>query len=195
MEGDSLVEVGSSEWLRLKSNGVSGTDASIIVGTNPYDTPVDLWKRKLGLGQKHFNFTANERMKWGTLFEAIVAKEYAKSNDMWLVPGKFMVNEWKCGTPDFTVFDKEIGLEIKTTSYKNLTRLQSGDWMPYWETQCRWYMMLTGYPEWHLAALVGGQHLLSTVFHRDIIKEKNMVDQCHDFWFDNVLKKTPPRSK
>lgn len=43
------LEQGSQEWLDFRSNHITATDASIILGTNPYCTREELMQRKLGL--------------------------------------------------------------------------------------------------------------------------------------------------
>jgi len=37
------------DWLRLRSHGVGGSDASCIIGQNPYKTNLRLWQEKMGL--------------------------------------------------------------------------------------------------------------------------------------------------
>lgn len=37
------------EWLKLRGQGVGGSDCSIVVGLNPYKSNLQLWQEKLGL--------------------------------------------------------------------------------------------------------------------------------------------------
>ena len=37
------------EWLQARKNTIGGSDASVVVGMNPYKTNVDLWAEKTGL--------------------------------------------------------------------------------------------------------------------------------------------------
>ena len=34
------------EWLQLRRNGIGGSDASVIMGKNPYRSILQLWGRK-----------------------------------------------------------------------------------------------------------------------------------------------------
>lgn len=41
------TEQGSTEWLALRSNKITGTDSAIICGISPYKTKMQLWEQKL----------------------------------------------------------------------------------------------------------------------------------------------------
>lgn len=40
---------GSKEWLTFRKSGIGGSDASAILGCNPWKTNVELWEEKCGL--------------------------------------------------------------------------------------------------------------------------------------------------
>ena len=156
---------------------------------------MDVWRSKLGISLKKDGFSQQsmDRMAYGHILEGVVAKRYAKRHGLWLLPGKFKRLDWRLGTPDFTFYEQRIGLEIKTTGDEKVERaIKSGQFPEYWEYQCRWYMMLMDYDEWHLACLVGGQREYSTIFKRDAIIERDFIERCSIFWHENVLKHIPP---
>lgn len=39
----------SPEWLKFRNGGIGGSDASAVLGMNPYKTNVELWEEKVGL--------------------------------------------------------------------------------------------------------------------------------------------------
>ena len=43
------LEQGSPEWLSWRRTVITATDASVIMGNNPWETPYSCWQRKLGL--------------------------------------------------------------------------------------------------------------------------------------------------
>ncbi len=43
------VEQGSQEWLSLRKNKISGTDAAILTGSNKWKSKLDLWLQKMDL--------------------------------------------------------------------------------------------------------------------------------------------------
>ena len=38
-----------NEWLELRKAGIGSSEVATIVGLNPWETPYQLWRRKLGL--------------------------------------------------------------------------------------------------------------------------------------------------
>lgn len=57
-----------NEWLEERKKGIGGSDASVIMGLNPYKTTVDLWKEKTGRIVAE-DISDKEYVKYGTLAE------------------------------------------------------------------------------------------------------------------------------
>lgn len=57
-----------NEWLEERKKGIGGSDASVIMGLNPYKTTVDLWKEKTGRIIAE-DISNKEYVKYGTLAE------------------------------------------------------------------------------------------------------------------------------
>lgn len=57
------LEQGSQEWLTWRKTVITATDASIIMGNNPWCTPYKCWQRKLGLIEEQPSNEAMERGK------------------------------------------------------------------------------------------------------------------------------------
>ena len=69
------LDMPREQWLELRRRGIDGSDASVILGLNPWKTQMDLWLEKTG------EFTEdedNEKMYWGRILEDIVAQEFSK---------------------------------------------------------------------------------------------------------------------
>ena len=45
------------QWLKGRMNGIGGSDASAVVGMNPYKSNIDLFEEKIGSRQKHSSRT------------------------------------------------------------------------------------------------------------------------------------------
>ena len=56
----------SEEWLSLRGNMLTASDAATAIGVNKYDTPEGLLLKKCGLGEK---FTGNAATRHGELYE------------------------------------------------------------------------------------------------------------------------------
>lgn len=69
-----------TEWLRWRRSGVCGSDASIILGLNPYRSVLELWKDKteqIPIEEKSNNFT-----HFGHLLEPVIRKEFERQTGM-----------------------------------------------------------------------------------------------------------------
>lgn len=59
------------EWLKYRSSGIGSSEVATIVGLNPFETPYQLWRRKMGIdAPKEETFA----MKAGHYLEPAVAK-------------------------------------------------------------------------------------------------------------------------
>ena len=58
------------EWLESRRHGIGGSDASAILGLNPYVSPLKVYADKIGKGKTE---ETNEAMRQGTDFEQYVA--------------------------------------------------------------------------------------------------------------------------
>lgn len=62
------------KWLELRAAGIGSSEVSTILGYNPFETPYQLWRRKLGLDPP---VEENYAMKRGHFLEDAVAQFYA----------------------------------------------------------------------------------------------------------------------
>lgn len=65
-------------WVEARRLGIGGSDASVLVGWNPYTTLRELWNDKKGEGQE---FVTNRFVEWGNLLEPVVLQKYAYDMD------------------------------------------------------------------------------------------------------------------
>ena len=47
----STRNMDKKEWLKWRTMGIGGSDASVIAGVNPYRSVFQLWKEKNGTGR------------------------------------------------------------------------------------------------------------------------------------------------
>lgn len=147
------------EWLKLRIKGIGGSDASSILGLNPYKSNIELWREKTlkTSGEKTFNNEMKEIIEYGTkaeaplrylfnltykgVYEAVETQELLQSKEY-----PFMLAS----------LDGEI-TELKTNRkgvYEGKTaRLMSGVQFNKWKdkvpdnyyVQVLWYLLVTGY--------------------------------------------------
>jgi putative phage-type endonuclease len=181
-----------AEWLRLRRNGIGGSDAAAIMGLSPWRTAMDVWLEKTG------EFTRddeeNEQMYWGTVLEAVVAKEFTRRTGLKTRRMNAILQSRKhpfmIANVDRLVVGEPTGLECKTTGLYN-----ADDWRigipEYYYPQVQHYMAVTGYPVWYVAVLIGGQEFKYYKVPRDDGFIRELVAAERDFW-RRVTEKVPP---
>jgi putative phage-type endonuclease len=90
----------SEEWLALRGNMLTASDAATAIGKNKYQTPFDLLLKKCGKGEK---FTGNEATRHGEKYEDEARILYEERHgevvhEIGLVPHP--VHSWLGGSPD-----------------------------------------------------------------------------------------------
>lgn len=123
------------EWLEKRTSFIGGSDASAIVGMNPYETNIDLWEQKTGRTVKE-DISGKSYVKYGIEAEehlrALFALDYPQyeigyaEHNIWL-NDRF---PFAHASLDGWLTDKETGrkgiLEIKTTNI--LQSMQREKW-------------------------------------------------------------------
>ena len=64
------------EWLKYRTQGIGGSDVSILAGINPFKSVHQLWLEKTGQVEPEEGDT--EYTHFGTLLEPIVKKEFTR---------------------------------------------------------------------------------------------------------------------
>ena len=157
----STADMDRRDWLQVRTRGIGGSDIAAIAGVSPWATPLSVYLDKIGEAPEQ---EETEAMRWGTILEPIIAKEYARRHPDYQVRRVNAILQH----PHIPFFlanvDREIRkagaqpgiLEIKTTS-----AWMSGYWRedaPDWVTcQLQWYLGVTGYTWGAVAVLIGGQ--------------------------------------
>lgn len=175
--------------------GIGGSDASAVLGVNPYRAPIDVYLDKLGLA---LPWDGNEATRWGDLLEPVIAAEYSTRTGLETARTDRVVrhpqHRWMLGNPDRIIVGASKGVEIKTAGVRSLHRWGEGpeECPEEYIVQCAWYMAVCGCDEWDLVALLGGQSLRIYTIKRDRELEGLMIEAAERFWIDHVLARVPP---
>lgn len=179
---------------------IGGTGISAVLGLNQYTTPFDLWLQITGQAEP---ITENEPMRWGIVLEEPIAKEFERRNQPLHVQTAPKLTHDKydflTGSPDRYIFkdnDIDSGLEVKTAGLRSIEKWgeQGTDQIPEeYLLQCQWYMGLSKIPDWHLAALIGGQEYRQYKLKFDSELFGLCVDSACRFWKDFVEANKPPQ--
>lgn len=151
-----------ADWLRARLSGVGASEASAIIGCNPYMSNTDLWKIKTGR-KEAADISSNAHVAYGHAAEGPIRELFALDYTEYEVGygGAFdMVHNpdhpWLFATLDGRLVEKETGrhgvLEIKTTEIlRSLAREKWRDGIPqnYYVQVCH-QLLATG---WDFAVL------------------------------------------
>mgnify|MGYP003133590854 CR=1 FL=1 len=196
------------EWvdLRLKlvyEGKIGGSDASTILGLNPWTSKITRWNQSLGLS--NIKNIDNEVMFHGRLLEDYVAKLWK----YWTGDPIAMINNFQQNTPlrncirrnfifinekypwIFANIDRQITehdtreglgiLEVKTISSFNSDKWDGGI-PPYYIVQCQLYMLVLEYSYCDIAFLVDGRHMNVFTVEANEDIQNTILQESKDFY-------------
>lgn len=183
------------EWLKYRTQGIGGSDVSIIAGINPFKSVYQLWREKTG--QAEPEQTDSEYAYFGTLLEPIVRKEFTVRTGI-KVRAKHAIlqseaHPFMLADLDGVINDKgELAIfEAKTASAYKQEVWEEGIPAAYM-LQIQHYMAVTGAKKTYIAALVGGNHFYCHEIARDEEMIGKIIAMEQYFWENNVVKGIEP---
>lgn len=212
------------EWLNKR--GLGGSSASAILGANPWMTSLDLYKAiVLGKkGQKNVD-ESNEALKYGTIMEPLIRKQFAIDfADKYKVhsPNKYEMyrrvdKPYLTATLDGLLTDIETGkkgiIEIKTHDIKN--RKDDESWeisIPQnYFIQCLHYLVVLNDCEFVILnaklryfdyfnkdgkKLLYQKTIYHTIWRSEVIDQIEYLEKMETkFWEENIQKRRMPSLK
>ena len=190
------------EWLGARAGRIGGSDASAIIGMNPYRSNVELWKTKTGQMEPE-DISDKPYVRYGTEAEshlrALFALDYPQFKVDYVENNMFLNDKYPFAHASLdgwlTDEDGRRGiLEIKTTSAYNNDAWEIGPLPYYYICQATWYTMITGLPAFDIVCLVGGQKLYSYHVPKDPELCERMTKAAEEFWNVNVKELKEPKA-
>ena len=200
MSSSVIRPASREEWLNVRKSGIGSSEVATIVGLNPWETPYQLWRHKIGLdAPKEENFA----MKAGHYLEDAVSRFWADETGREII--KRSAGDWIIRdndrqflqvSPDRTYWltgekrnDGNKGiLECKTTQ----STIDAEDIPKHWFCQVQYQLGVAGLEHGSLAWLCGGREF----GYKDIDLVPDfygwLVDEVERFWQDNILGKQEP---
>lgn len=179
------------EWLKYRTQGIGGSDVSVIAGINPFKSIYQLWIEKTGI--KEPKETSNEFTHFGTLLEPIVRKEFTARTGI-KVRAKHAILQsseypFMYADLDGVIREKNGDLaifEAKTASAYKQDIWENGVPAEY-ILQIQHYMAVTGAKKTYIAALVGGNQFFYHEVERDDEMIAKIIAMEEYFWEHNVI--------
>jgi putative phage-type endonuclease len=186
------LNMSHDDWLSERRNAIGGSDASTIIGLNPWSSPYTVWADKLGkLPPKE----DNEAMRIGRDLESYVAQRFTEQTGKKVRRENAILHNprfpFAHANVDRMIVGEDAGLECKTTSVLNEKRFKNGAFPDNYYVQCVHYMMVTGCKKWYLAVLVLGKEFRVYEIERDEGEIAALAQSEAEFW-RYVESQTPP---
>lgn len=175
------------EWLRIRKQYLTGTDAGAVCGMNPYKSAMQVYQDKVS---PEVELRDNESMRLGRDLEDYVAarfmeaagKKVRRSNAMYVSDEyPFMM-----ANVDRLVVGERAGLECKTASPYSSELWKDGKIPEWYYLQCQHYIKTLEADGWYLAVLIFGKGFQYTYIQRDEELLNDLVTIEKEFWEDQV---------
>lgn len=189
-----------NEWLKARQDGIGASEVATIVGLNPWESPYQLWRRKLGIDPpKEENFA----MRAGHYLEDAVAKFWHDETGHEIIKASvedFMFIDTEKPflrvSPDRTYWlsgmtrndDNKGILECKTTQKS----IDADDLPKHWFCQVQMNLGVAELKRGSIAWLTQGREF----GYKDIALVPDfygwLVEEVEKFWKDHILGKKEP---
>lgn len=181
------------EWLKLRKQGIGGSDAGAVCGVNPYSSPMKVFRDKTSDGTEEID---NEAVRQGNDLEDYVAQRFMEATGLKVRRSNFMYRSteypFMIADVDRLVVGEDAGLECKTASAYNTDKWKDGNIPLHYIMQCYHYMAVTGKRTWYIAAVILGREFTyrKLVWDDDLIAQMISVEK--NFWENHVLPRVLP---
>lgn len=194
---DLILSVKEAEdrekWLAVRNQGIGGSDASVIMGLNPYKSAYRLWLEKRGVAESE-DLTGNQHIYWGKKNEANIAdwfQEETGKKIRRLGTLQNRENPFLIANVDRMVTGEDAGLEIKTAGASQYKKWKDDEIPDSYYCQCLHYMATTGADYWYIAVLLDGNDAKWKRIERNEDDIKALIAEEKRFW-EWVKTNTPP---
>ena len=191
-------DISREEWLRLRKNGLGGSDAGAVCGLNPYVSPVEVYVSKT-CDDAVEEIPDNEAMREGRDFEDYVAKRFMEASGLKVRRANMMYankeRPFMIANVDRLISgrtDGIIGLECKTASPYSAEKWQDGKIPAHYIMQCYHYMAVLDAKSWYIAVMIYGKEFKYIELKRDEEILQNLIRIEEHFWNHNVMKRIMP---
>lgn len=189
-----------AEWLKYRESGIGSSEVATIVGLNPWETPYQLWRRKLGIDPPKEETFA---MKAGHYLEDAVAQFWHDSTGQEII--KASAIDWLIidndrpymrVSPDRTYWLSDVPhnatnkgiLECKTTQMS----IDAEDIPKHWFCQVQYQLGVAGLQQGSLAWLCSGREF----GYKDLAFVPDfygwLTEEVERFWTDNIQGRKEP---
>lgn len=183
------LKQGSQDWLRWRRMHLTASDASSILGVNPFKSILQLYEEKVFEIEQE----DNDLMAEGRRLEPIALEQFQEETDYIMFPVVVESSEidWMGASLDGMTIDQKVFVEIKCGqgSYVKMTKDKIDD---FYIAQMQHQLAVTGHDTCYYYCYNDHlKHGILAIVNRDDEYIEKMIAKERDFW--NCLKTlTPP---
>lgn len=167
------LEQGSEAWLAWRKTVITATDASIIMGNNPWETPYRCWQRKLGLIEEK---KSNQAMERGKNLEPEARAQFIERQGIYMIPTVVESSEFEFLGASLDGLSQlgNVILEIKCGGTKLHDMAKQGEIPAYYQDQMQHQLFVTGSSICYYYCYDGTDGICIEVFPDPTYKERFM---------------------
>lgn len=186
------------DFIKKEKMGINGSDICAIMGVNKNKSSYDVYLNKISLG----DFSPEEKEMsevtyWDCTVKEIIAKEFSiRSGKKVRKENKQLIDEeynFIIGNIDRRVIGENSILICKTENTFFPTEWNGEELPASYLLECQHYMRISKADKCYIASLISGKKFV----YKEILRDEDVINMIikieKDFWFNNVLKKVPPK--
>ena len=205
----NTAKMNRADWLKLRRDGIGGSDASAIARVNKYSSPIMVYMDKLGLYIPEKSERVQMAARMGNELEPIIRRLFVEKvneeREEKGLPALKVIHRkaifahdkynWMRTNLDGIVYDPELGqgvFEAKTAHYMLRDEWEGEDVPNQYFIQVQHNMAVMNMDYAWLAVLIGGNDFRYYFIKRDqeFIDYLIMIEQA--FWNNHILQRIPP---
>lgn len=190
----STKDMSRVEWLHERRNGLGGSDIPKIALPNyRWGSPMSVWLDKTG--QVEPEESQSEAAELGSELEHFVAWKFSRKTGKKVRKCNKILrhreHKFMLANVDRLIVGADEGLECKCASEYLKDKWVDDELPDEYYLQVQWYMAVTGYQRWWIAALIGGNKFRYKCVERDDATIAKLIEIGRDFWW-HVENRVPP---
>ena len=202
----------TKEWEMIRSIGLGGSEAAVVLGCSPYNTTQALYHLKVGTKMKWEPADNGKQFifAYGHCVESLVIDTFCNRSGATIIPETRMFRHrkypWVTANMDGVVMMPATAqfpngrifiLEAKTTTSQNQNAWYEQKIPKQYVPQCRQYMAVMNDPRIHgtyIACIWGNTPdcFSAKLVERDMLLEEMQLDEEAAFWKDHILMHKDP---
>lgn len=178
------------EWLKIRMQGIGGSDVGAILGFHPFKTKYQLWLEKTGQIEAP-DLSGKVAIQIGNELEDLVAKMFSQETGLRVKKDNktYFHQEYPflLANIDRKIVGQKALLECKTTSQFNAKEWQGDEVPASYLLQVQHYLNVLDYDTAYIAVIIGNSQFVWKEIKRDDNLIDHMTERLVSFWKENVL--------